>query len=184
MSFDIKDLRRRMDGAIEALSKDLSGLRTGRASVNMLEPVMVDMYGSKMPLNQVANISVPEARLLMVSVWDATAVKAVEKAIMEAGLGLNPQTEGNVLRLPIPELNEERRSELTKVAGKYTEQAKISVRNVRKDGMDSLKKMEKDKEITEDDHKRMADDVQKLTDEIVKKIDDLLANKEKDIMKV
>ncbi len=184
MAHDIKDLRRRMEGAYDNFCKELSGLRTGRASVNMLEPVMVDMYGSKMPLNQVATVSTPEPRLLTVTVWDGSAVKAVEKGIMEAGLGLNPQPEGNVIRVPVPELNEERRIELTKVAAKYAEQARISVRNVRKDGMDELKKLEKDKEITEDEHKRMADEVQKLTDEMVKKIDTHLAEKEKDIMKV
>ncbi len=184
MAHDIKDLRRRMEGAYDNFCKELSGLRTGRASVNMLEPVMVDIYGSKMPINQVATVSTPEPRLLTVTVWDNSAVKAVEKGIIEAGLGLNPQPEGNVIRVPVPELNEERRVELTKVAAKYAEQARISVRNVRKDGMDELKKLEKDKEITEDEHKRMADEVQKLTDEMVKKIDAHLAEKEKDIMKV
>lgn len=184
MSYDKQDVKRRMDGAIDALKKEFSGLRTGRASANLLDPVIVDMYGSKMPINQVGTISVPEPRMLIVQVWDASAVKSVEKAIRDAGLGLNPMPEGNNIRIPIPDLNEERRQELTRVAGKYAENARISVRNVRRDGMDSLKKMEKDNEITEDDHKRLSDEVQKMTDEAVKSIDTILADKEKDIMTV
>ena len=184
MSYDKADLRRRMEGAIENLKDEYIGLRTGRASTNMLDPVTVDVYGSKMPLNQVATVSAPEARLLSVQVWDASSVNAVEKAIRESGLGLNPQPEGNVIRIPVPELNEERRTELTKVAGKYAEAARVAVRNVRRDGMDSLKKMEKDGDISEDDQKRMSDEVQKLTDEIVQKIDTMLTDKEKDIMTV
>jgi len=182
--FNMSDLKRRMDGALENLQKEFAGLRTGRASASLLDPVMVDAYGSKMPLNQVASISVPETRMLSVQVWDAGMTKAVEKAIMDAGLGLNPQTEGTMIRLPIPDLNEERRTELTRVAGKYAESARISVRNVRRDGMDALKKQEKDKEITEDDLKRLSDDVQKATDDVIQKIDTMLADKEKDIMKV
>lgn len=184
MSFDKADLQRRMDGAIEVLSTEFSGLRTGRASASLLDPVVVEVYGSKMPLNQVATISVPEARLLSVQVWDMGNAKAVEKAIRESGLGLNPQPEGAVIRIPIPDLNEERRAELTKVAGKYAENARISVRNVRRDGMDSVKKMEKDGEISEDEQKRLSEEVQKITDMRVAKIDSMLTEKEKDIMKV
>ena len=178
---DKADLQRRMDGAIDNLKTEFAGLRTGRASVSMLEPVQVDLYGSKMPLNQVGTVSVPEPRLLTVSVWDASAVQAVEKAIRESGLGLNPQTEGSMIRVPIPELNEERRKELTKVAGQYTESARISVRNVRRDGMDDIKK---DKDLSEDDKKRESEAVQKLTDEKIKIIDEMLSSKEKDIMRV
>jgi len=184
MTVDMADLRRRMEGAIQVLKEEFSGLRTGRASTGMLESVNVDVYGSMMPLNQVGSVSVPESRLLTVQVWDASAVKAVEKAIRESGLGLNPQTEGSMIRVPVPELNEERRQELTKVAGKYAEQGRVSIRNVRRDGMDGLKKMEKDNEISEDEHKRMSEDVQKLTDELVQKVDTMLVDKEKDIMTV
>lgn len=184
MSFDKADLKRRMDGAVDNLYKEFGGLRTGRASANLLEPVNVEAYGSKMPLNQVATVSVPESRMLSVQVWDAGLVKATEKAIRDAGLGLNPQPEGNTIRIPIPDLNEERRAELSKIAGKYTESARISVRNVRRDGMDALKKMEKDGEISEDDFKRLTDEVQKLTDEKIQKIDTMLSDKEKDIMQV
>jgi len=183
-AMNIADLRRRMDGALDVLKDEFAGLRTGRASTSMLEPVQVDLYGTKMPLNQVGTIGVPEPRLLTVQVWDSSAVKAVEKAIREAGLGLNPQPEGSVIRVPIPELNEERRRELGKVAGKYAEQARVSVRNVRRDGMDMLKKMEKDGEITEAEHKRLSGEIQKLTDDIVKQIDVRLTDKEKDIMTV
>lgn len=181
---DKADLQRRMDGAVDVLKGEFSGLRTGRASAGMLEPVQVDVYGSKMPLNQVGTVGVPEPRLLTVQVWDASAVKSVEKAIRESGLGLNPQAEGSLIRVPVPDLNEERRKELTKVAGQYAEAARVSVRNVRRDGMDVLKKQEKDKEISEDDHKRLSEEVQKLTDDTIKKIDTMLADKEKDIMTV
>lgn len=184
MSYDQADLKRRMDGAVENLHKEFGGLRTGRASVSLLDPVQVDAYGSKMPLNQVSSISVPESRLLVVQVWDAGMVKAVEKAIRESGLGLNPQPDGAMIRIPIPDLNEERRQELTKVAGKYAEAARIAARNVRQDGMQSLKKMEKDGDISEDEHKRMSDDIQKMTDSAIQKIDTMLADKEKDIMTV
>lgn len=182
--FDLEDLRRRMLGALDVLKEEYIGLRTGRASVNMLEPVTVEIYGSKMPLNQVGTINAPEARLLTVQVWDTSSVQSVEKAIRNSGLGLNPQTEGGTIRIPIPELNEERRAELTKVAAKYAEQARVSVRNVRRDGMDILKKQEKDSDISEDDLKRLSDEVQKLTDEIIGKIDTSLADKEKDIMTI
>lgn len=184
MSYDSDDLKQRMQGAIDVLEKEFTGLRTGRASTNMLESVVVDVYGARMPLNQVATISVPEARLLTVQVWDRNSTKAVEKAIRESGLGLNPQGEGSLIRVPVPELSQERRIELQKVAGKYAEQARVSVRNVRRDGMDSLKKAEKDGDITEDELKKYSDDVQKLTDQSIKKIDEMLSAKEADVMKV
>ena len=184
MTFDKNDLQRRMNGAVDALSKEFMGLRTGRASVSLLDPVVVDVYGSKMPLNQIGTVNVPEPRMLCVQVWDASNVRAVDKAVRDAGLGLNPQIDGNLIRIPIPDLNEERRRELTKVAGKYAESARISVRNVRRDGMEALKKMEKDGEISEDEHKRLSEEVQKLTDETIKKIDQMLAEKEKDIITV
>jgi ribosome recycling factor len=184
MAFDLNALRKRMDGAVDVLKGEFGGLRTGRASTNMLEPVQVEIYGTKMPLNQVGTVSVPEPRLLTVQVWDAGAVKSVEKAIREAGLGLNPQPEGNLIRVPVPALNEERRKELGKVAGKYAESARVSVRNIRRDGMDGLKAAQKDGEISEDEQKRHSDSVQKLTDEYTKKIDTMLADKEKEIMTV
>lgn len=184
MSYDKNDLKRRMDGAVETLQKEFSGLRTGRASVNLLDTVVVDLYGSKMPLNQVGTISVPEARMLSVQVWDGSAVKSVEKAIRDAGLGLNPMPDGNNIRIPIPDLNEERRQELTKVAGKYAENTRIAVRNVRRDGMDIVKKMEKSGEISEDDLKRLSDEIQSLTDGTIKTVDSMLSDKEKDIMTV
>jgi ribosome recycling factor len=184
MSFSTADLKRRMDGAMDALQKEFAGLRTGRASTSMLEPVTVEVYGSMMPLNQVGTISVPEPRLLTVQVWDKSVMKSVEKAIRDAGLGLNPQSDGGLIRVPIPELNEERRKELGKVAGKYAEEARIAVRNVRRDGMDVIKKLEKDKQISEDEQKRHADEIQKLTDDFTAKIDKLLADKQKDIMTV
>jgi len=178
---DKADLTRRMDGAIDNLKSEFAGLRTGRASTSMLEPVVVDMYGSKMPMNQVGNITAPEARMLTVQVWDASAVSAVEKAIRESGLGLNPQAEGSVIRVPIPELNEERRKELTKVAGQYGEAARVAIRNVRRDGMDTIKN---DKDNSEDDKKRLEKEVQELTDAKIKIVDTMLSDKEKDIMTV
>lgn len=184
MSFDKADIQRRMNGAVEILTKEFAGLRTGRASVSLLDPVTVEVYGTRMPLNQIGTVNVPEPRLISVQVWDNSNVRAVEKAIREAGLGLNPQIEGTLLRIPIPDLNQERRTELSKVAGKYAEAARVSVRNVRRDGMDALKKMEKDGQISEDEQKKMSDEVQKLTDETIKKIDKMLADKEKDIMTV
>jgi ribosome recycling factor len=180
----IKDLRRRMDGALDALRKELGGLRTGRASTNLLEPVTVDAYGSTMPLNQVASLSVPEPRLIVVQVWDRGLAKAVDKAIREAGLGLNPQTEGQTIRVPIPDLTEDRRRELTRVAAKYAEHARVAVRNVRRDGLDPLKKKEKDGEITQDQHRKLQHDIQALTDDYVKKVDELLAQKDKEILQV
>ncbi len=182
--FAIKDLRRRMDGALETLRREFGGLRTGRASTNLLEPITVDAYGSALPLNQVGTVGVPEPRLLTVQVWDRSMVKAVEKAIRDSGLGLNPQPEGQVIRVPIPDLSEDRRRELAKVAGKYAEQARVAVRNVRRDGMDQLKRLEKDHEISQDEHKRLADEIQKLTDDHVKLVDETLHSKEKEIMQV
>ncbi|WP_429232491.1 ribosome recycling factor [Inquilinus ginsengisoli] len=173
-----------MAGALESLRKDLAGLRTGRASISLLEPITVDVYGAQMPLNQVGTIGVPEPRMLTVTVWDRSAVKSVEKAIRDSGLGLNPQTEGQTVRVPLPELSEERRRELTKVAGKYAEAARVAVRNVRRDGMDSLKRAEKDHEISEDEHKRLADKIQALTDSRIREIDDVAAQKEKEILQV
>src|SRR3982075_1451806 len=183
-NFDINELKRRMQGATQSLKHELGGLRTGRAAASMLEPVQVDAYGTHMPLNQLATISVPEPRLLSVQVWDKSMVKAVEKAIVDSNLGLSPATEGQVLRLRIPELNEDRRKELVKVAHKYVEAAKVAVRHVRRDGLDVLKKLLKDHQMSEDDEKRSADQVQKLTDETIGEIDKLLAGKEKEILTV
>src|SRR4051812_30158843 len=182
--FDINELKRRMQGATQALKHELGGLRTGRAAASMLEPVQVEAYGSHMPLNQLATISVPEPRLLSVQVWDKSMVKAVEKAIVDSNLGLSPATEGQVLRLRIPELNQERRKELVKVAHKYAETARIAVRHVRRDGLDIVKKLEKNHEISEDDQERLSNDVQKATDGTVSEIDALLAAKEKEILTV
>ena len=182
--FDINDVKRRMQGATQSLKHELGGLRTGRAAASMLEPVQVEAYGSHMPLNQVATISVPEPRLLSVQVWDKTMVKAVEKAIVDSNLGLSPATEGQVLRLRIPELNEERRRELVKVAHKYAEAAKVAVRHVRRDGLDVIKKLEKNHEISEDDQERLSNEVQKATDGMIAEIDQLLAAKEKEILTV
>jgi ribosome recycling factor len=181
---ELKDLERRMTGALEVLRHEFGGLRTGRASVSLLEPVTVAAYGSQMPLNQVGNISVPESRMLTVQVWDKSMVGAVEKAIRNAGLGLNPIVDGQNVRVPIPELNEERRVELTKVAGKYAEQARVAVRNVRRDGMDMLKHMEKDGEISQDEHKHRSEEIQKLTDEMIKQIGEIFAAKEQEILQV
>ncbi len=182
--FDVDGVKRRMEGALDSLRKEFGGLRTGRASANLLDPIVVDAYGSSMPLNQVASVSVPEPRLIIVQVWDRGQTKAVEKAIRESGLGLNPQTEGTVIRLPIPELNEERRRELTKVASKYTEQARIAVRNVRRDAMDRLKKLLKDSDISEDENDTLSKKIQEITDLYIKKVDEALAHKEKEIMQV
>jgi ribosome recycling factor len=178
---DINDLGRRMDGAVENLKSEFTGLRTGRASMSMLDPVVVDVYGAKMPLNQVGTVGVPESRLLTVQVWDMNNAPAVEKAIRESGLGLNPQAEGAMIRVPIPELNEERRKELTKVAGQYAESTRVAIRNIRRDGMDDIKK---DDGYSEDDKKRESDNVQELTDAKIKIVDDMLVSKEKDIMTV
>lgn len=184
MSYDKKDLERRMDGSIASLQTELQGLRTGRASINLLDSVQVAAYGSSMPLSQVGSVSVMDARMIAVNVWDKGLVGTADKAIRESGLGLNPVVDGQTLRIPIPPLNEERRVELTKVAGKYAEAARVSVRNVRRDGMDSLKKMEKDGDISEDEHRSLSDEVQKLTDSYVAKVDDALKVKEAEIMQV
>jgi len=181
---DLSDLKRRMEGAITAFKHDIASLRTGRASANVLDPVMVEAYGSRVPLNQVANITVPEARMLGVSIWDKSMVGAVDRAIRESNLGLNPIVDGQNLRIPLPELNEERRKSLVKVAHDYSEKAKIAVRNVRRDGMDSLKKAEKDGDIGQDVSRSQSEKVQKMTDEMISDIDRLLADKEKEIMQV
>jgi ribosome recycling factor len=183
-NFDINELKKRMQGAIAALKHELGGLRTGRASASMVEPVQVDAYGTHMPLNQLATVSVPEPRLLSVQVWDRSMVHAVEKAIIASNLGLTPATEGQVIRLRIPELNQDRRKELVKVAHKYAEAARVAVRHVRRDGLDVLKKLEKDHKISQDDEKRFSGDVQKATDGMVTEIDQLLATKEKEILTV
>lgn len=181
-SVSTADLKRRMQGAVDSLKHDLAGLRTGRASTALLDPVQVDVYGASMPLNQVATVSVPEARMISVQVWDRSNIQPVEKAIRNAGLGLNPVTDGQLIRLPIPELTEERRKELAKLVGQYSEKARIAVRNVRRDGMDGLKQDEKKSVISEDERKRLETEVQKLTDETIKDIDDLSATKEKEIL--
>lgn len=180
--FDKGDLERRMKGAVDSLRHDLSGLRTGRANTALLDPVTVDVYGASMPLNQVATVSAPEPRMLSVQVWDKSNVTPVEKAIRAAGLGINPVTDGQNIRLPIPEMTEERRKELVKLAHSYAEKAKIAVRNVRRDGNDALKADEKKKDISEDDRKRSEADVQKLTDTTISDIDTALAAKEKEIL--
>lgn len=183
-SFDVKALERRMTGAVTVLKKEFGGLRTGRANAAILDPIMVKAYGSSMPLNQLATVSVPEPRLISVQVWDKTQVTAVDKAIRESDLGLNPVVEGQVLRLPIPELNEERRQDLAKIAAKYAEQARVAVRNVRRDGMEQLKRLEKDGEIGKDEHHGLGEQVQTLTDNVIKDIDQALAAKESEIMQV
>ncbi len=180
--YDKADLERRMKGAVEALRHDLGGLRTGRANTTLLEPVTVTVYGSQMPLNQVATISAPEPRMLTVQVWDKTNIGLVEKAIRSAGLGLNPINDGNTLRLPIPDLTEDRRKELAKLAHTYAEKARVAIRNVRRDGIDNLKTDESKKEISEDERKRGETEVQKLTDEQIKAVDEVAASKEQEIM--
>lgn len=181
-AYDKADVSRRMHGAVEALKHDLQGLRTGRASTALLDPIQVEVYGSNMPLNQVATVSVPEPRMIAVQVWDRSNVTPVEKAIRSAGLGINPIVDGQNIRLPIPDLTEERRKELAKLASQYAEKAKIAARNVRRDAMDALKTDEKKKEIAEDEHKRLDAEVQKLTDDTVKEIDVVVAAKEKEIL--
>jgi len=184
MAFDLNELKRRMAATLDALKKEFAGLRTGRASSSLLDTVTVEAYGSRVPLSQCGSVSVPEPRLITVSVWDGGLAKAVEKAIRDAGLGLNPQPDGNLIRVPIPQLNEERRKELQKIAGKYAETARVAVRNIRREGMDVLKKLEKDKVMSEDDAKRHEGEVQKATDDVIGQVDKLLADKEKDIMVV
>jgi ribosome recycling factor len=180
----LKDLNRRMEGAIDVLRKEFGGLRTGRASASLLEPISVTAYGGSMPINQLANVSVPEPRMITVQVWDRAMVKAVDKAIRESGLGLNPQTEGQVIRVPIPDLNEERRRELTKVTAKYAEQARVSVRNVRRDGVEVLRRQEKEGEISQDQHRKLQQDIQRLTDDAIHRIDDTLAQKDQEILQI
>ncbi len=181
---DLNDLKKRMDGAITSLTKDLGGLRTGRASAALLDPVMVDAYGQKMPLNQVSNINAPEPKLITVQIWDKSMVGPVEKAVREAGLGLNPVVDGQNLRIPLPDLNEERRKELVKVAKGYAEDAKVAIRHVRRDAMETLKKAEKDKEIGQDEARGSSDKVQKMTDDMVTEVDKVLGTKEAEIMQV
>lgn len=183
-TYDINEIKRRMQGAAAVLKSELSGLRTGRASATLLDPVHVEAYGSQMPLNQVATVSVPEPRLISVNVWDRSLVHAVEKAIVNSNLGLSPATEGQVLRLRIPELNEERRKELVKVAHKYAETARVAVRHVRRDALDVVKKLEKDHKISKDDHERFSTEIQKATDAGIAEIDHMLAGKEKEILTV
>lgn len=180
--YEKADIERRMAGALDSLKHDLSGLRTGRANVALLDPVTVEVYGSMMPLNQVATVSAPEPRMLSVQVWDRANVTAVEKGIAHANLGLNPMIDGQTLRLPLPDLTEERRKDLAKLAGQYAEKAKVAVRNVRRDGMEALKEDEKKKAISEDERKRMEDEVQKLTDKYVADVDAAAAQKEKEIL--
>ena len=181
-SIELSDLQRRMHGAGEALKHDLGGLRTGRASTALLDHITVEVYGAQMPLNQVATVSVPEPRLLTVQVWDRSSVTPIEKAIQSAGLGLNPITDGQLIRLPIPDLTEERRKELAKLVGQYAEKARIAVRNVRRDGMDHLKQDEKKHSISEDERKRLETEVQKLTDQTISEIDDAAETKETEIL--
>lgn len=181
---DIDDLERRMSGAIEALKREFAGLRTGRASISLIEPLTVEAYGSEMPINQVATLGAPEARMLTVQVWDRGNVKAVERAIRESALGLNPASDGQLIRIPIPELSEERRTELARVAHRYAEQARVAVRNVRRDGMDKLKRMERAGDLSQDEQHLWSEEVQELTDRFVKEIDDAVATKESEIMQV
>ncbi|MBV9571139.1 MAG: ribosome recycling factor [Alphaproteobacteria bacterium] len=184
MDYSREDLNRRMNGAVSALKAELAGLRTGRASPHLLDPVKVEAYGSPMPISQVGTVSIPEPRLITVQVWDKGLVKAADKAIRDAGLGLNPQVDGQLLRIPIPELNEERRKELVKLAHKYAEQGKVAVRNIRRDGMEALKKAEKDHKISQDEHHKQGDELQKLTDFHIKDIDEALHAKEHEVMQV
>lgn len=181
---DVDDLERRMQGAVEVLRREFAGLRAGRASAALLDPVTVDAYGTKMPINQLGTVGVPDPRLLTVQVWDAGLAGAVDKAIRDSGLGLNPQPEGALIRVPIPELTEERRRELSKIANKYAEQARVAVRNVRRDGMEQLKRMEREGEISQDEQHAWSEEVQRLTDENTKAIDEALAVKDKEIMQV
>jgi ribosome recycling factor len=183
-NFDLKELERRMRGAMETLKKEFGGLRTGRASIHLLDPVVVNVYGARMPIHQVATVSTPDARTISVQVWDRGQVTAVEKAIREANLGLNPVTDGALIRLPIPPLNAERRQELVKVAHKYTETARVAVRNVRREGMDLLKKLEKDGSMSQDEHHKNSAKVQELTDRLIKEVDQALVAKEAEIKQV
>ena len=181
---DLDDIKRRMEGSLNSLKTEFMGLRAGRASTGMLEPVMVDAYGSKMPMSQVANISAPEPRLQTVTVWDASLTASVEKAIRDSGLGLNPQAEGSVIRIPIPNLSEERRKEMVKVAGKYAEASRVAIRNIRRDAIEAVRKAEKEGGMSEDERHGLENEAQKLTDSHISKVDDMLAQKEKDILSV
>lgn len=181
---DLDDIGRRMKGAVSALSTEFAGLRTGRASASLLEPITVEAYGTQMPMTQVGTVSVPESRMLSVQVWDKGMVGAVDKAIRNANLGLNPIVDGQLVRIPIPELNEERRAELAKVAHRYAEQARVAVRNVRRDGMDKLKRSEKSGHMSEDEHKMWGEEIQKMTDDTISIVDGALATKEEEIMQV
>lgn len=183
-AFDKEDLNRRMNGSVAALKTEFAGLRTGRANPALLDPVTVDAYGTSMPINQLGTVSAPEPRLLAVQVWDKSMAKAVDKAIRDAGLGLNPQMDGQLLRIPIPELNEERRRELAKLAHKYAEQARVAVRNVRRDGMETLKRLEKEHKISEDEHRKLGEELQKVTDAHIHDVDHVLQAKEQEIMQV
>ena len=183
-NYDLKELKTRMQKTVASLKDELGGLRTGRASASLLEPVVVEAYGSRMPLNQVATVTVPEPRMLSVQVWDRSMANAVEKAIRDSGLGLNPMGEGQVIRVPLPELNEQRRKELVKIAHNYAEAARVAVRHIRRDGMDALKKAEKDGDISEDDQRKESERVQKLTDDMISTIDSMLSEKEAEIMQV
>lgn len=183
-TFDLKDLEKRMRASLDSLKREFSGLRTGRASVHLLDPVIVTVYGQKMPINQVATVSVPEPRMLTVQVWDKAAISGVDKAIREANLGINPVVDGSMIRLPIPPLTTERRQELVKIAHKYAEHARVAVRGVRRDGMELLKKLDKDGKMSQDEHHKNSAKVQELTDRLVKEVDQLLAHKEVDINKV
>ena len=183
-ALDLDDIKRRMEGSLNSLKAEFMGLRAGRASTAMLEPIMVEAYGSKIPMNQVGNISVPEPRLLTVTVWDAGLTSSVEKAIRESDLGLNPMAEGTLIRVPLPDLSEERRKDMVKVAGRYAEAARVAVRNVRRDGIEAARKLEKDGKISEDERHNLEANVQKLTDDHVKQIDDALSNKETEITQV
>ena len=186
IKFDVllSDVNNRMLKSVDVLNREFSGIRAGRAHPNLLDPIKVDSYGSLVPISQVASVSAPETRLLVIQVWDKSNVKPIEKAIIDANIGLNPQPDGQMIRIPLPPLTEDRRKELSKLAAKYTEEAKISIRSVRREGMERLKKQEKSKEISEDDLHRLSDEIQKLTDQHIKKLDDLLNSKQKDIMQV
>ncbi len=180
----VNALRKRMDGALDVLRKEFAGLRTGRASPSLLDPVRVEGYGQSMPMNQVGSVSAPEPRLIVVQVWDKGLVKAVEKAIREANLGLNPQVDGQLVRVPVPDLSEERRKEMTKITARYAEQARVAVRNVRREGLDGLKKQEKDGNISQDQHRKLDKDIQGLTDATIKRVDEMLHQKDKEILQV
>ncbi len=186
MEFDAtrNDMKRRMDGAFEVLQREFGGLRTGRASANLLEPLMVEAYGQKMPITQVGTVGVPEPRMLTVQVWDRALISHVEKAIRESNLGLNPQSDGQLVRVPIPPLTEDRRREITKIASRYTEEAKVAIRNVRRHGLDELKRLEKEGKISQDEGKKLTKEIQDMTDQYVNKLDDAFAHKEKDILQV